>query len=81
VLSLSILRTVPEAALFKRRLPEVGELAFGSIRCGGSTLAGQIHAIGMAQHIFGNGVKSAEAMGPGPPSFIHLNYGGRRSRD
>ncbi len=80
VLSLSILRSVPEAALFRRRLPEVGELAFGSIRGGSPSLAGQIHTISLAQHVFGNGVQSVEAMGPNPLSFIHLNYGERRDR-
>ena len=80
VLSMSILRSVPEATLFSRRLPEVGELAFGTIRGGGTSMAGHIHAISLAQHVFGNGVESVEAMGRNELGFVHLNYGGRSDR-
>jgi len=80
ILSISILRTVPEAQLFRRRLPEVGGLAFGSIRGGGISMAGHIHAISLAQHIFGDGVESVEAMGQNELGFVHLNYGGRKDR-
>jgi len=80
VLSLSILRTVPEAARFKSRLPEVGDLAFGAVRGGDASMAGHIHAISLAQHVFGNGVESVEAMGKNEPGFIHLMYGSRTDR-
>ena len=80
VLSLSILRNVPEATLFKRRLPEVGALAFGATRGGGVQMAGHVHAISLAQHVFGDGVESVEAMGRNELGFMHLNYGGRKDR-
>ena len=80
VLSLSILRNVPEATLFSRRLREVGKLAFGTTRGGGASMAGHIHAISLAQHVFGNGVESVEAMGQGELAFMHLNYGDRKDR-
>lgn len=80
VLSLSILRTVPEAAFFRSRLPEVGRLCFGSIKGGFTTMAGHIHAISMAQHIFGNGVESVETMGQNELGFVHLNYSDREAR-
>jgi predicted dehydrogenase len=80
VLSMSILRSLPEAANFSRRLREVGSLSFGVIHGGGTRMAGHIHAISLAQHIFGNGVESTEAMGQNELSFVHLNYGGRKDR-
>lgn len=80
VLSLSILRNVPEATHFRRRLPEVGNLAFGLTRGGGTHMAGHIHAISLAQHVFGNGVESVEAMGQNELGFVHLDYGGRKGR-
>ncbi len=80
VLSLSILRTVPQLTQFARRFDEVGGAQFGVIKGGGPTLAGQIHAISMAQHVFGNGVESVECMGQQPLAYIHLNYGERKDR-
>ena len=80
VLSMSILRSLPEAANFSRRLPEVGQLSFGLIRGGGTSMAGHVHAISLAQHIFGNGVESTEAMGQHELGYVHLNYGGRKDR-
>ena len=35
----------------------------GSVKGGGTAMAGHIHAISLAQHVFGNGVVSVEAMG------------------
>jgi len=80
IMSLSILRNVPEATHFRRRLPEVGKLAFGLTRGGGTKMAGHVHAISLAQHVFGNGVESVEAMGRNELGFMHLNYGGRNDR-
>lgn len=80
VLSMSILRSVPEATLFARRLPEVGPLAFGTVRGGGVAMAGHVHAISLAQHIFGNGVESVEAMGQNELGHMHLNYAPRKDR-
>ena len=80
VLSMSILRSVPEAALFAKRLPEVGPLAFGTIRGGGIAMNGHIHASSMAQHIFGNGVAAVEAMGKNELGHMHLIYPPRKDR-
>ena len=74
VLSLSILGMLPHVARFAARLPEVEDLEFVSIRGGGPSLAGQIHAISLAQGMFGTGVTSVESMGQNPGSFIHLTY-------
>ena len=78
--SISILRALPDATLFSRRLPEVGDLQFGSIQGGGPSLAGQIHTISLAQSIFGTGVVGVRAMGDGQPDTIHLDYGERADR-
>ena len=37
-------------------------------------MAGHIHAISLAQAIFGPGVEAVEAMGPEELSFVHLTY-------
>jgi predicted dehydrogenase len=78
--SMSILRALPDATLFSRRLPEVGDLQFGSIQGGGLSLAGQIHTISLAQNIFGGGVVGVRATGGDGPETIHLDYGGRTDR-
>ncbi len=80
MMSLSMFQTVPEAVMFKRRLPEVGKLAFGTIKGGGDTFAGQIHAICFAQHVFGGGVESVQAMGKAELGHMHLSYGARPDR-
>ena len=80
VLSLSILRSVPEATMFARRLSEVGDLAFGQVRGGSSHMAGTIHAISLSQHVFGNSVKTVQAMGRDGSEFIHLGYGENPNR-
>lgn len=75
MLSLSLLRVEPQVAQFKNRFPEIGTVEFGVIRGGWTTLAGQIHAIALAQHLFGPGVERVEAMGKYPLAYIHLDYG------
>lgn len=75
IMSLSILRSVPHATRFSRRFDELDGVHFGLVKGGWSTLAGQIHAISLAQNIFGNGVKSVSCMGPDPLAYIHLDYG------
>jgi predicted dehydrogenase len=74
LLSCSILGRLPQAKRFAARFPELGELEFVSIRGGGPTLAGQIHAISLAQNLFGTGVESVESMGENDRGFMHLNY-------
>jgi predicted dehydrogenase len=78
--SISILRALPDAALFAKRLAEVGPLQFGSIQGGGPSLAGQIHTISLAQNIFGDGVVAVRAIGDEGPNTIHLDFGDRADR-
>jgi len=80
VLSLSILRTVPQATCFKNRFKEIGGAQFGVIKSPGVTMAGHIHGISLAQHIFGDGVESVSCMGNEQLAHMHLNYGGKRDR-
>ena len=80
ILSLSILRTLPQAAQFKQRFPEVGRLEFATINGGGRDLAGHIHAISLAQHLFGDGVESVQAMGNAPLAHVFLDYGRKPGR-
>ena len=80
ILSLSILRTVPQGPRFSKRFDEIGDAHFGTIKGGGMGMAGQIHAASLAQNIFGNGVAAVSAMGKDGPSHWHLDYGGKRGR-
>lgn len=80
ILSLSILRCVPDAARFRRRLPEAGKLGLGTVIGGGYKPAGYIHAISLAQHVFGNGVKTVAGIGNENLGLIHLGYGERKDR-
>ena len=43
-------------------------------------MAGHIHAISLAQHLFGNGVESVASMGDDPLDYVHLDYGGKPGR-
>ena len=80
VMSLSILRTLPQATFFRNRFREIGEPEFGTIKGGGDTMAGHIHAISLAQHLFGAGVESVECMGGTPLAHVHLDYDGKPNR-
>ncbi|MBM3501451.1 MAG: hypothetical protein FJX74_22585 [Armatimonadetes bacterium] len=80
LLSLSMLRTVPQAARFRDRLQEIAPVGFGSIKGPGGTLAGSIHTISLAQHVFGPGVQAVDCMGPSELAYLHLDYGGRLDR-
>lgn len=80
LVSISILRALPAATRFANRLPEVGPLQFGAIQGGGTSLAGHIHAVSLAQHLFGGGVESVRCMGDTPLHTFHLDYGGRDDR-
>lgn len=80
ILSLSIMRCVPDAARFSMRLPEVGTLGMGNIIGGGAHMAGHIHAISLAQHVFGTGVQSVSCMGELDLAVIRLKYGDRKDR-
>jgi len=72
-----MLRVLPHATRFRNRFGELGEPEFGIVKGGGETMAGHIHAISLAQHLFGAGVASVEAMGQTPLAYVHLDYGGR----
>jgi len=75
ILSLSILRVLPAGVQFGARLPEVGRVEFGTIRGGGNKLSGHIHAISLAQNVFGaGGVESVQALGQEKQIHVHLNY-------
>jgi predicted dehydrogenase len=78
--SISILRALPKAELFARRLAEVGEVQFGSVQGGGTAMAGHVHAASLALGLFGNGVESVRAMGETELQMVHLGYGDRADR-
>lgn len=80
VMSLSMLRAVPHARYFRDRLQEIAPVGFGSIKGAGTTLAGSIHTISLAQHVFGAGVVAVDCMGPSELAYLHLDYGGRTDR-
>ena len=80
VMSLSMLRMVPHAGYFRDRLQEIAPVGYGSIKGGGTAMAGHIHAISLAQAIFGPGVEAVDAMGPNELSYVHLDYGGKPDR-
>jgi hypothetical protein len=80
VLSLSILRVLPEAELLINRYAEIAPVQFGVIRGGWTTLAAQIHSLSLAQLLFGIGVEEVECMGASPLAYIHLSYGKRQDR-
>lgn len=75
-MSLSMLREVPQAAQFRNRFNEIGVPEFGIIKTADyHTMAAHIHAISLAQHLFGSGVESVECMGQTPLAYVHLDYG------
>jgi predicted dehydrogenase len=80
LLSLSILRVLPQARQFRKRYGEIAPVQFGVIRGGWKTLAAQIHSISLAQLLFGPGVDSVECMGATPLAYIHLDYAQRTDR-
>ncbi len=80
LLSLSMLRVLPEAEFFRHRFPEIAPVQFGVIRGGWKTLAAQIHSLSLAQLLFGPGVEEVECMGASPLATIHLSYGQRPDR-
>ena len=78
--SISILRALPKAELFARRLAEVGEVQFGSVQGGGTAMAGHVHAASLALGLFGNGGEGVRAMGETELQTVHLGYGDRADR-
>jgi predicted dehydrogenase len=80
VMSLSILREVPQLSRFRNRFGELGAPEFGIVKGGGTLMAGHIHAISLAQHLFGDGVEAVECMGQSPLAYVHLDYGDKANR-
>lgn len=80
VMSLSILRSLPAATLFAQRMNEIGGARFGTIQGGSTHLAGLIHSISLAQHLFGAGVETVQQMTSRRNETIHLDYGDRDDR-
>ena len=80
VMSLSILREVPQLRRFRNRFAELGAPEFGIVKGGGPVMAGHIHAISLAQHLFGDGVEAVECMGQTPLAYVHLDYGDKANR-
>ena len=78
--SLSILRTLPAATRFARRLDEVGQVHFACVQGGGTSMAGHIHAASLALHLFGDGVEEVRAMGATDLQTVHLSYGAKANR-
>ncbi|MFH0795781.1 MAG: Gfo/Idh/MocA family oxidoreductase [Candidatus Omnitrophota bacterium] len=80
IMSLSILRALPQATRFRNRFAEIREPEFGVIKGFGGSMAAHIHGISLAQHLFGAGVESVEAMGQTPLAYVHLDYAGKTDR-
>lgn len=80
MMSISILLQLPQATQFRDRFQELGAPEFGTIKGGGPSMAGHIHAISLAYHLFGDGVESVECVGASPLAHVHLDYGGKAHR-
>ncbi len=80
VFSASILRHLPGSAQFRRRIEEVGKVDCGTIRAFSGAIAAQIHAVSLAQAVFGNQIEEVHAMGPGDMGVVHLSWGDRDDR-
>ena len=81
VFSGSILRHIPGAAHFARRMGEIGGASSGSISNGsGGNIAGLVHAVSLAQAVFGNGISQVHASGPGEMGMMHLAWSEREDR-
>ena len=79
-MSLSMLRVLPQASRFRNRFSELGDLEFGAVFGGGGAMAGHIHAICLAHHLFGAGVVAVECMGQDELGYVHLDYGDKTDR-
>ena len=75
VMSLSMLQTNPAVVQLVRRLDEVGRVTFGTITCASTHLAALIHAISIAHHVFGTGIRSVSCLKAPNHTVYHLHYG------
>lgn len=81
VFSALILRHLPGVCQFRARLPDVGKPDCATIRGLNGHIAGQIHAVSLAQAIFGGGIETVHTVGPGPLGVMHLSWGDRPKSD
>ncbi len=77
IMSLSLLRELPHVSKFRSRFAEIAPIGLGVIRGHGGDLAGHIHGIALAQHLFGKGVEWVEVMGDMQLEYLHMHYPGR----
>ena len=80
VMSMSILGQTPQGFQFRDRSAEVGEVEFGTVKGGGTSMAGHIHAITLAMTLFGTGVEAVESLGRTPLAHLFLDYGQQTGR-
>jgi predicted dehydrogenase len=81
IMSLSILRELPHVRYFKNRFIEIGNPEFAVIKTGDFfKMAGHIHGISLAQHLFGFGAEAVECMGETPLAFLHIDYGKKEGK-
>ena len=74
IMSLSILRELPHVKYFKNRFIEIEKPEFCVIKTGDFfSMAGHIHGISLAQHLFGFGAEAVECMGETPLAFLHID--------
>ncbi|MEE2659520.1 MAG: Gfo/Idh/MocA family oxidoreductase [Candidatus Latescibacterota bacterium] len=79
--SVSMLSMAPAAGRFAAQLATVSPaVEFGTVQGGGPSMAGQIHTVALALRLFGDGVESVSASGPGPLHTMHLSWGDRSQR-
>ena len=80
VMSASMLGHTPDTVHFRSRFRELGEPEFGTIKGGGASMAGHVHAISFAHALFGDGIESVECMGQTELAYVHLDYGSKPGR-
>lgn len=74
IMSISLLGILPHVDYFKREFGRIAPLHMGIVNGTGPTMAGHIHGIALAQHLFGRGVEWVEAVGDTPLELVHLYY-------
>ncbi len=72
----SILQEMPVTQQFQERFATLGELHHLAIHGGGTSVAGLIHTICLAQHLFGPNVGAVRAMADDQQQIIMLEYPG-----
>ena len=80
LMSLSMLQTNPATARIASRLEEVGAVQFGTITCASIVPAALVHAICLAQHVFGTGIQRVSCLHTPRHDVVHLDYGQRPDR-